>query len=297
MKQNRRDRLSDAICVCGTGRSGTTIFFNVLGAHPDLAWVSNLVERYPEFPGLSVFSRLHPLGIRCNPESIVRRSVPRPAESLRTLRRCSDGLFQVPREIDESEIPPSVVRVVQDYHRRVISSHGRSRLALKHTGFPRFRFWRSILPNPHFVHIIRDGRAVAYSMMRVPWWDGTMESWWWGPMPEEYRDEYEEAGRSPAVLAAIVWKRLLDIFEQEAKELTNLCITEIRYDSFAREPVLQLRKVAEFCQLPFTQKFERSIERFAIRNADLAWQKGLTRHDLVKIERVIGEHLARYGFT
>jgi len=291
------DSLSDAICVCGTGRGGTTIFFKVLGTHPDLGWVSNIVERYPKYPQLSMLSRLHPLAIKLRPDSKIGRFVPRPAESLTSLRLCSDGLFQVPREISADEISPETIASIRKYHERVLSFHGAQRLAVKHTGFPRFQFWRTVLRSPRFVNVIRDGRAVAYSMMRVSWWDGTMDSWWWGPMPDRYMDEYENSGRRPAVLAAIVWKYLLDIYDAETKAAENLPILNVRYDNFSRDPVSQMREVADFCDLSFPDKFRDAIGQFSIRNADVAWRDGFDKADLAQVELVLADHLERFGFT
>lgn len=291
------EKLADAICICGTGRSGTSVFYNVLGTHPHLAWVSNLVERFPKYPVLSLFSRFYPIRARFRFRSAAVRFIPRPAESLNTLRFCSNGLFQVPRELDQSDIPEPTISAVRDYYSSIVAWQNKSRLTLKHTGFPRFQFWKSILPNPRFIHIIRDGRAVVHSLMRVSWWDGTMKTWWWGPMPVAYQEEYEKYDRSPIVLAAIVWKVLLDTYEAEAKKLSDNCLFNIRYDAFVKSPTQEMRKVAAFCDLPFTRHFEKRIERYPIRNADLAWQKELSQSDLTILERVMGGHLSKYSFN
>lgn len=293
----QNDPLSDTICVCGTGRGGTTIFFKVLGTHPDLGWVSNIVERYPKYPQLSLLSRLHPLAVKLRPDSKIGQFLPRPAESLTSLRLCSDGLFQLPRELNAGEILPETIATVRHYHERVLSLHGAERLTVKHTGFPRFQFWRTVLNDPRFLHVIRDGRAVAHSMMRVSWWDGTMDSWWWGTMPDRYMSEYENSGRRPAVLAAIVWKHLLDMYDAESRKAVDLPILNVRYDDFSRDPVGQMRQVAEFCDLTFPDKFRDAIGQFSIRNADVAWRNGFNKEDLDAVELVLGEHLERYGFT
>src|SRR6266542_3077460 len=47
-------------------------------------------------------------------------------------------------------------------------------------------------PRARFVNLIRDGRAVAYSLSRVDWWeDGVV--WWYGQTPRRWREE----GRDP----------------------------------------------------------------------------------------------------
>ena len=291
------NRLASPICVCGTGRSGTTIFFNVLGAHSDLAWTSNVVERYPRYPQLSFLSRLHPLIHSLGPGTRLGRLIPHPAESLTSIRFASDGLFQEPLELSEHDIPIHVISNVRRYFSKIIKYHGKPRLATKHTGFPRFKFWNEIFEDPFYVHVIRDGRAVAYSMMRVSWWDGTMESWWWGDMPDEYKDEYENADRKPSALAAIVWKRLLDLFELENAAIAPQFLVTVRYDLFAKSPTTEMNNVADACGLPYSRQFDEAIRKYPIHNADTAWRKGLHRNDLKIIESILGSHLERYGFS
>lgn len=292
------ERLRNTICVAGNGRSGTTIFYKVLGSHPELAWVSNAVERFPGLPEVSVFSKLYPLALKMGPNARLSRFIPKPAESLRSVRKCSNGLFQVPHELTTQDIPAETIQSVRKYHERIITWQGRKRLALKHTGFPRFEFWRLVFPDANFIQILRDGRAVVYSVMRVSWWKGSLDGWWWGPIPEEYMEEYEKSGRRPAVLAAIGWKRLLDLYEEATEALPeNNPVTIVRYDAFTADPVSVMKYVEQFCNLPESPVFEECVSRFVIRDADTAWKKGLSREDLQHVENVVGDHLAKYGFA
>ena len=41
------------IIVFGTGRSGTTVFHQMLSEHPQLTWLSELVNQYPSKPILN----------------------------------------------------------------------------------------------------------------------------------------------------------------------------------------------------------------------------------------------------
>jgi hypothetical protein len=252
----------------------------------------------PAVPQLSVLSKFYPLAVRLGPSARASRFIPKPAESLRTIRRCSDGLFQVPRELSAQDISAELVESVREYHSQILRWHGRESLAIKHTGFPRFTFWRSVFPDARFIQILRDGRAVVYSVMRVSWWKGSLDGWWWGPIPENYMEEYEKSGRRPAVLAAIGWKRLLDLYEEEMQALPKSNpATIVRYDAFTQDPVSVMKDVERFCGLEESLTFEKSVRSFSIRNADVAWKKGLSSEELRHVENVIGEHLAKYGFA
>jgi hypothetical protein len=76
---------------------------------------------------------------------------------------------------------------------------------------PRISFLYAIFPDARFVHVLRDGRAVANSRLNASFWKG----WhglniWGGQMPEHYRQEWERHRRSFVALAGIEWKTHID---------------------------------------------------------------------------------------
>ena len=290
--------MAPPICIAGIGRSGTTIFFRVLASHPELGWVSNVMEKMPGLPQLALLSRLNPLIRQPESPSWAGRFVPRPAESVHSIKECSHGLFSVPREVSEEEISKEVMRSVRNYHKSLLRWQGRPRLITKHTGFPRFRFWRKIYPDARLIRIVRDGRAVVNSLMNVGWWQGTLDTWKWGPIPEKYLEEYEHYGRRRSVLAAIGWKRLMDLYEQETRLLpVGTPLKEVRYTDFTANPWPVMRDAVQFAGLSESSRFARSVRRFHIRDGDTGWQTGLDPEDLALVERVIGDHLSKYGFS
>lgn len=57
----------------------------------------------------------------------------------------------------------------------------------KFTGWPRAGFAHAIFPEARFRHVIRDGRAVANSLIQMSWWSGFggPENWKWGQLSDE----------------------------------------------------------------------------------------------------------------
>ena len=47
------------VFILGTGRSGTTLFLNVLAFHPDFTWFSTFSKRFPDHPSVAFLSRIH----------------------------------------------------------------------------------------------------------------------------------------------------------------------------------------------------------------------------------------------
>jgi hypothetical protein len=206
------------------------------------------------------------------------------------------GLFQTHAPLAAADIDPAAVSRYRDYIREVMKWQGKRRFLHKHTGFARTEFLTQVDPAARFIQIVRDGRAVAYSMLRVDWWDGTMNSWWWGDMPDHYRDEYERSGRDPLILAGIVWKHLLDVTTEELKTLPPDRIVTIRYTEFLKRPMATIEDVCQHARLDVSERFRQRLRRFRLWDADEAWRKDLSAAQIASLERSLQSHLHAYGF-
>jgi hypothetical protein len=115
----------------------------------------------------------------------------------------------------------------------------------------------NVLPEAHFVHVIRDGRAVALSRMRT-------------------------LALRPTEISKVAnrWQKRLHKAREKGAKLDHY--TEIRYESLIREPEATLREVAEFIELPWDDGMlhyhQRSEERLGELDRDIpAWGKKLPR--------------------
>ncbi len=81
------------------------------------------------------------------------------------------------------------------------------------------------LPEAHFIHLIRDGRDVALSILGVSW----------GP------DSIEDA--------AVQWTSQVRRARRKARSLAHY--VEVRYEGLVADPEPVVRRVCEFAELPF----------------------------------------------
>jgi hypothetical protein len=238
----------------------------VISRHRDVGFVSNLDDK------LSLLNlkgrwnnRLHRLSPPRDPKlrpfrdrrTLVELGRFRiaPAEAWSILDRQIAPLMSTPfRDLGAEDCTPWLKGRLQNFFEsRMAAQH--SDVFVQHlTGWPRAGFIRAAFPETRFVHVIRDGRAVANSWLQMGWWRGYQgpEAWHLGPLSPEAAAAWEESGRSFAVLAGLGWKLLIEAFEQARAEVPSDQWMEVRYEDVVAEPSRHLREIADFIGLVTT---------------------------------------------
>ncbi len=182
MKATQRDlcmsgTVDRPIFFVGVPRSGTSILFEAFSRHPALAWLSNYSRSRPGWVWLNGLRGLldnrlvHLAGPmrQSGGGPIGSRLLPQPSEAYPFWEYWLDTpfvfeyLLNTRARSDESTRLSGAIRETVRWQRR-------KRFATKITGPGRIGFLHSIFPDARFVHVIRDGRAVANSLLNVAFW-------------------------------------------------------------------------------------------------------------------------------
>jgi hypothetical protein len=254
------------IIIFGTGRSGTTIFHKMLSEHQDLAWLSNLCDKYPaklnynsmlmkciEYPAL---------------EGILRKKYNQ-SEAFTFWDHYSKGFSSPCRDLLATDVSVKMKRSILQAMSKVTSKK-KYRVLLKVTGWPRTGFLNEVFEDAKFIHVIRDGRAVANSLMNVGFWRGWKgpEQWRWGTLPQTYQEEWQAHERSFVALAGIQWKILMDASEQAKKMLGESRILQIHYEELCVDPIPLFKQIADFCDIEWGPSFENRLRKYTLRNTN-----------------------------
>jgi hypothetical protein len=289
--EGRETQRPPAPFVVGVRRSGTTLLRLMLDAHPELAippethFVPDLIEAAGE-QGTS-------------PQRL--------AEMVVTHPRWGDFHLDAGELRDRFQAleQPTPGAVLRAFYTLYAEREGKSRWGEKTPGYVRYmQTIERVLPEARFIHLIRDGRDVALSILS------------------------QDMGIDRVAKAAKNWKNLIERARDQAHDLNHYL--EVRYEDLVLETEPTLRRVCEFCELPWDpavlEYHERAEERLqetardlprlgrsprpaALRLASHAltkeppradrvsqWRTQMSKTDRASFERVAGELLAELGY-
>jgi hypothetical protein len=281
--------------VLGTGRCGSTLVHELLARHHAVGFLSNVEDRLP-LP--AVAGRLnqpiyHRVPARFTEKGRVRFA---PSEGYRALTRdVSPLLSESPHDLTAGDATGPLAERFRTFFTRRADAQRRPLFLHKFTGWPRVGLIDATLPDVRYVHVVRDGRAVASSWLQMPWWKGDPAVWQWGPLPDAYDAEWKAADRSPVLLAGLAWKMLLDAFAK-ARVHDDRWL-EVRYEDVVAEPVATVERVAAHLGLDWSPELAKAVTSHPFDpRATTRWRADLTAQDVALLTESLGEHLARFGY-
>jgi len=148
---------------------------------------------------------------------------------------------------------------------------------------------------------VRDGRAVVHSLLNVPFWrnkGGLERPFWSGLLGVSDLERWQTCARDPAVLAAVQWKRVIELARSEAAALATDRYIEVRYEEFTAAPHDAIGQVLNACGLPDDPAVHRSIDQGPqLRNMNFKFRDELAAESLQRLTSSIEPLLAELGYA
>jgi hypothetical protein len=287
------------VFVLGTGRCGSTMVEEVLARHPGADFLSNLEDR----------SRVGPWIRRWNkqiydlvPPTLTQKGRMRfaPSEGYRVLDREVSPILSRPwRDLTAADVTPWLAARTGSFFGERARADPHRVFLHKFTGWPRAGFLGGVLPDSKFIHVVRDGRAVANSWLQMDWWEGFNgpDHWQWGPLPAGYDAEWRESGRSFPMLAGVLWKLLIDAYDAASAALPADRWLEVRYEDVIANPSKAFGAMLEFAGLPGDDTFNRALSRMRFgSDRAQAFRRDLGPETVDALSRSLAGHLERRGY-
>ena len=286
---------AEPLFIIGTGRCGSSVFHDLLAHHPGVTWLSPLINRQPQRPELNR-RLLRLMELVPGADAILRRRY-LPVEAYRYWERHARGFTSPYRDLTADDVMPCSQQAMRAAAQACVST-SRPRLLCKITGWPRIGFLHTIFPNAKFITVIRDGRAVASSSLRVHFWNGWLgpDNWGWGPLSADQSERFRAHGSSFVALAGLQWEILMDAYEAARRSIPVDRVMEIRYEELCADPVNVMRAACEFAQLEFAPSLQRHVANCALRSQNDKWKQGLSPAQQDALNNCIRDCLAHWGY-
>lgn len=297
--------LDRPVFFIGAPRSGTTVTYEAFAQHRALGWLSNYSAMMPTFPLLNLLRRVFEnrfyriVGHKKQYGKTLpgNRFLPQTSECYEFWDHYSGIDFSRDYLLGHkaSEAQANRLRKVLA---NIVHYQARARLSAKLTGPPRIGYLNSVFPDGLFVHVVRDGRAVVQSLMNVGFWKakgGFDGPFWKGGLTEEDL-AYWKAHQDPRILAALQWRRIIDITDEESRQIAPERLMTVRYEDFISDPHALTRRVFQFCGLADDERAHDYI-RTGVKLVNMNYKFETETDELVKkAHELMSPQLRRYGY-
>lgn len=282
------------IFIVGAGRSGSTVFHKMFARHPQVSWLSRACDKYPDKPSINRFL-MNALDFPLLGKYLQEKTYPE--ECYNFWNRYCKGFSTPCRDLFKEDVTEKNKKEINKVMAEMLTKK-RNRLLVKITGWPRIGLLQEVFNNGKFIHIIRDGRAVANSFLNMDWWWGWKgpNNWRWGNLSSSQNKEWETHNKSFLALACIEWKILMDAMEQIKTVVSRENFIEIKYEDLCSDPISVFKQVMEFSNLDVSVRFDEIVRKYPLKNTNDKWKNELTCEQQKVMEDVLGDYLIKYNY-
>ena len=285
--------IKDPLILIGTGRCGSTIIHETLTLHKNVTYLDyrSMLAGYP-----TGFHRVL-MGLQNLPVlGDIVRGRNYACEDYKLWNKYYKGFRKSFRDLNADDVTIKAKEGIREFFSTMLTS-SRQKIVIKITGWGRVGFLKEVFPDAKFVHIIRDGRGNANSLLEVDFWNGWegTEHWNLGSLNEKNRKIWEKSNFSYITLAGLYWKIINQKIENDMKTFPA-DFKIIKYEEFCAEPNKIMKEITDFAGLPFTSHFEKNIDKKKIISKNFKWKENLTEVQVKELELAIHDLQERYGY-
>jgi hypothetical protein len=297
------------IFIVGCHRSGTTVLYETLAQHPDLVYFTNASSLLPHTPILTnqvinLFGEIKQKVERFSQDEL-QISHKTPSEGIRIWELyasvnndyCLDETYNNP-EMD-------------DYLKLIIKKHlkyfqGQRFINKNPDNSVRIRYLNKLFPDAYFIHIVRDGRAVCYSLLKfrkaaAEFFGSDHRHATSGVKVKVWREIAEYWQTDPVLSAGLLWREVLETIERDRAFISPDRYLELRYEDFVEQPLSTLQHISQFCQLPWNETiqsiFTQATNHLSLQDRNDRWKQQLKREEIERLKAVIAPKMQDYGYS
>ncbi len=287
------------IFIVGTGRCGSSLIHELMALHQDMAFISNFDDRLALFDSKGCWNNaiFRAMRGRWTKKGGGRFA---PSEAYRLIsRRVSPIYANSCRDLVAEDASPWLKERFRDFFYQRWLSQGKPYVLHKYTGWSRVGFFAEIFPEAKFIHIVRDGRSVVNSWLKMPWWGGYRgdDNWLWGELTEKENKSWQDAETSFPALAAIGWNKLMNSYEVSGENMAPARMLTCRFEDFIQQPFQFMVNLQNWLELPLSKVLTSEFLGSRVRTTHHdAYLKELSKNQIACIENQMHQILHKYKY-
>lgn len=295
------------VFIIGCPRSGTTFLLNLMASNTRFAWVSKEMDKQPFAyelaEKLKVFSKFY-FGKKSY-FNAGRRGLPTPVEAW-NFWNTHFSYFQwhpqfspVPRNAFPGDSNDEEIQNTRAAVNKICSFAGKDFFLSKYTDYPRVQLIRSAFPEAKFIHIVRDGRAVANSYKKMIE-SGTFntakeEQNWLKAWKPEWQNQYLSKYHSPLAFTIYQWKHFVTEIKEELKVIPQNDFIEITYEQLIENSEDTTNFILNFLNVKMDANMRYFLKHKAIDDNNTKWRQQFSENEKQMALDIIEEdYLKKY---
>lgn len=295
------------IFIVGAPRSGTTLLYDMMACHKDLAWFSQvdlrdvLSEEFMQF----VYLRRRLFEMRRWPFS-------RDGFEVRVTTT-----FEMPHEVGliwnkwvpkswvkKEDVTPESYSALRKIVRDLLIKKNKNRFLNKDPGHSiNIEYLNEIFPGSIFINIIRDGRATVTSMTRGSRRLNNPNGYFGLPLKNKNPLDYDLLERH-----ARQWIEVNEEILRAKSNLENNQYFEIKYENFIAKPRETINKIFKFCNLEEFNIFDKGFKRVTdlgliepisdkLQSSNVKFKSELSDSEIERITKIMRDLLIRFEYA
>lgn len=281
------------IFIIGCPRSGTTYLMKLLASNRQFSWISNELNktpfRYELTKGLKYY-KLPLIGKRFYlKSSAFNKPLPFPVEpwnfwnSHISYFQWKPLHFFTPRNAVPSDLTPEEIEKTRNAIDQICQFGNTDVFLSKYTDFPRIKMLKEIFPDAKFIHIVRDGRAVANSYtQKIKSGDFNTSKEienWISAWPEKWQKDFEDLNRNPIAFTLIQWKFFVSQIRAELTEIPREDFIEIKYSHLTENMYKVVTQLLDFCGIQMDTNTRYFLKRKPSNDMNFKWKDRLSEEE------------------
>ncbi|WP_104736316.1 sulfotransferase [Hanstruepera ponticola] len=288
--------IQQPIIFIGSGRTGTTIIYELVCRHPSLAYPSNYQQKFYKYPVINLARNIFDNKLwrkfgqkkQLNKTGFLNKYHFIPGENFGMWNYLTGEDIDFSRDfLLDTKISQERIDFIRNYFSKMVAYQNKERLVMKINGAPRISFLLQLFPDAIIISLKRNKIPTLNSFLKVNFWKkrGYNKLWWYGAYSDKELEFAESIKTDPALITVFQLCKIDQVAEMEVRKLKPK-YSEIHYEEFVENPLQTLNKIINVGNLK-EYDFSNDLKEIKVYNQNKKDTEYFSNEKLVEINKII----------